>query len=182
MLVKAGLFGALGVFKTCYAQHAQMFVVGSNGEHTIESQRGARQGTVDGSAIFSVLIQPALDEIDETHAGTFIKAYLDDATLASDGLTEAEAAVTSYDAQMQSHGSELQPKKCELFMPGLIVPGQSQAEYEQRVRQALDDAKIPANSPLRQFKIASCIKLLGANVATTNAEEKHCLDVASIFH
>ena len=175
-LVDAGLVAALGIFKTCYAQHADMFVVGSDGEFIIKSRCGARQGTVDGSAVFSVLIQPALDEINDALAGVFALAYLDDTTFGGDDLKYTDAAVARYTERMREHGSELQPKKCELFMPGLVVPGQTQEQYEQRVRAALDEAGIPADSPLRQFKIASCIKLLGANVATTLAEEKDCLE------
>ena len=164
--------GLLGIFKTAYAQHGVMYVVGSNGEHTISSECGARQGTVDGSCVFSILLQPALDDIDENVVGASVRAYLDDATIVAADLKVSEKAVNTYNGHLTSHGAALQPKKCELFMPGLVREGDTQDAYEARVRAALDAKGIPASSKLREFKIASCVKLLGASIATTDKQEQ----------
>jgi hypothetical protein len=175
-LYDAGLYSLIGVFKTAYAQHAKMYVVGSQGEHIIMSKCGARQGTVDGSVNFSVLLQPIINEINNNHEGAFAASYLDDTTNGNDDVPAAHRSAVAYDSYLRSHGAELQPTKCELVMPGLVTPGQTYEQYKQRVVQALNDANVPSDSPLWKFKIASCVKLLGAYVATTAEEEKRTLE------
>lgn len=166
-----GLAGLQGVFKTAYSHHAKMFVVGSNGQYTVSSQCGARQGTPDGTVLFSIAIQPALDKIRDTHEGTDVEGYLDDLSTLSDNVQAALLAFLVIHDHFKDIGLELNFSKCELMMPGLVDDGPIE-QYEDRVRAALNDAGVPADSPLRQFKIASGVKLLGAQIATTAQEEE----------
>lgn len=147
-----------GVFHVAYAQHAKLFVRGTD-EH-IMSKCGARQGTVDGAAGFSLVLQPAL--IDAHNCpGNYVLAYLDDATNLSDSPEAAEAAVRALIARAESIGMRINMKKCEIFTPGDI------------------DLVLPAEcTTLRGFRritsASPAIKLLGASIAATNeAEAEH---------
>ena len=171
-----GVPGLLGVFKTAYANPGRMLVVGSEGKYAIESRRGARQGTVDGSVDFCLVLQPALDNIRDNHPGTDAQGYLDDVTLFSNTVEDAALAFNTYDTHLNAQGSSLNFQKCEIFIPELVRDGPLD-EYPARVNKALDEAGVPVNSPLRQFRIVTCVKLLGASIATTSDDEReHLVD------
>ena len=163
--------GLLGTYKVAYQQHAQLIVAGSGGTACIESQTGARQGTAPGSHIFALVIQPAADKIREEHEHVDLLLYLDDASGFADDPLSAHNALVEIDTYSTSKGLTLNRKKCEIFMPGLATPGMTAAEYTERVIHALDEAGVPAESPLREFRISKCVKLLGASIGVCREEE-----------
>jgi hypothetical protein len=166
--------GLLGIFKTAYAQKSTLFIVGSNGELSLTSSNGSKQGETSSGMCFSLVVQPGLDEIRDNHEKSAAKAYLDDISAMSTDPYAAHLALLALDARLRSKGISLNYKKCEVLMPGLVEDGPDDT-YVARVAAALTAAGVPADSPLRHFRIATVVKILGAHISTSSAREEAAL-------
>jgi hypothetical protein len=139
-----------GVFGVSYARHAPLHAVGCGA--TLDSARGARQGTVDGPALFSAALQPAINAASAT-AGVQIVAYLDDTTIMGETLEAAVEALETFLERAEAIGLRHNGAKCELI--------------------AANPAGLPAELPefVADFRVVDVAKLLGASVGRCDADE-----------
>ena len=142
----------VGIFSVSYAHAAPLFVVGS--KTVIMSKSGSRQGTNAGGAFFSLTMQPALEIADQVPDTTPL-AFYDDTTIMGESMEATEKAARLFHAACEARGLYLNPKKCEVF--------------------ALNGDAPPAGSMLAQFSQKRVLKILGAQIAATDAEEAAAL-------
>lgn len=147
----------VGLFAVSYAQPAPLYVDGEDGRH-LWSQRGARQGTVEGPVIFALTLQNAIVATHACRKNVVAWAYLDDVTIMADTADDAEFAVSVLLAHAAKLGMVPNAKKCEVMFANSSM-------------QVPADAKL-----LLSFKLVEVIKLLGASIASCNDIERPHLD------
>ena len=143
----------IGIFSVSYGRHAPLYIVGTDA--VLQSARGARQGTVDGPVSFALTLQSAINAAN-TAPDAQLLAYLDDVTILADSPAAAERAVAEFARRAAELGVLLKPAKCE------IVTADPQLS-------------VAACPTLQQFRRATVVKLLGASIAMSDAEEEQHL-------
>ena len=161
-----------GIFNISYKQHADLFIAGS--DVVLKSQRGARQGTVDGPVDFALALQPVLNAVN-TVAGVQALAYLDDVTIHADDLESANRAVMTIAAESAKLGLSIKSTKCELFIVEVdFYKARMPAAAPWRFPADPNNLVLPHGTDwqlLRDFRRVQVIKLLGASIAANDATE-----------
>ena len=149
-----------GIFCVSYESHSDLYVSGSDA--VIASERGARQGTVDGPVIFSLALQSVLTAAAACE-GVEVMAYLDDITILARSPAHAETAVALIMRLAAVLGMQVKKKKCEVMSANetfAIAPNSCMAG--------------PAGDC---FRVVRVLKLLGASVAIVDIRERdHLFD------
>jgi hypothetical protein len=141
-----------GIFATAYRHHADLYIAGS--EATLESQRGARQGTVCGPVAFALTLQQVLNAVGAV-PGVDVLAFLDDVSLLCDDPSCAEEAIRVLVEAAAALGMVVKMSKCEVMR--CVLPA------------APSDTAFPAR--LSQFRCVDVVKLLGASIGRDNPSE-----------
>jgi hypothetical protein len=154
----------VGIFAVSYAMRSPLFIVGSN--EMLWSERGARQGTVDGPVSFALTLQNVLNAANSSPDAQVL-AYLDDVTILADSPEAAERIVADFAARAEVLGMLLKPTKCE------VVTANEQTTW----------IDLPTLEPFRRARV---VKLLGASIGMRDdTEEEHLLaregDKAKVF-
>ncbi|XP_018496985.1 uncharacterized protein LOC108864944, partial [Galendromus occidentalis] len=122
----------------------------SFGDTLIQSRTGIQQGDVFSSLIFSLVVHPTLESL----RSEVVLGYLDDFTLLSKDpqviLEDVQRIRDSYG----SHGLDIQPTKCEVFVQGF--PSEVTARMHSRVLESLPGCRLITEQ--------SKLELLGAPV------------------
>lgn len=139
----------VGIFIVSYAQHTDLHVVGA--ATTLRSERGARQGTVDGPVTFALALQPVLNAANANDDAQCL-AYLDDITILADTPEAAERTVRQIVASASAIGLEVKIQKCELLTVDESMP-------------------ISSEWTIGKFSRVKTIKLLGASIAASDQLE-----------
>lgn len=97
----------------CYAAPSKLFF----GTHTISSESGVQQGDPLGPLLFSLALQPVLEQLRQTRSEGGLRlvfSYLDDVCLAGDASAVATAFAT-LKTSCEQIGLKLNTDKCELI-------------------------------------------------------------------
>jgi hypothetical protein len=143
-----GIQELAGIFSVSYAAPSDLHIVGCG--RTLLSERGARQGTVDGPVTFALTLQAVLNAASAC-AGARVLAYLDDVTILAENPAAAERTVTTIIDAARALEMEVKTAKCE-FLP-------------------VDGTPALQGSKLACFRLVDTMKLLGASIARSDADE-----------
>jgi len=138
------------IFELEYANHSKLFVRGTGRD--IPSERGARQGTTSGPVFFCLAIQHMLNRLNNMQ-DVSVMAYMDDITLMCETHAAADAALKVVQEESEKLHIAVNLKKCELYV----------AEEHRSSHALASQFKVPVGN--------ACLKLLGAAIGTTAAEE-----------
>lgn len=120
-----------------------------NGNTTLSSRQGVRQGDGSGSWCYAVGAHPVYKKVADKHAGVDVLAITDDAAVVSNNIHHLVDSVTTMEEELKKIGLVMQWAKCKLLVPPTVqLPPEILDFFQQRGVEIASDATMHLGAPL----------------------------------